>query len=116
MSSKRADSITEMTFASFFHDDTEADRIDQVEWIEEKLGLSDSFFSSLLGIEEHLFSAWRTKKGILPQEKHVYLKEFWQTLTHILAFLNYDMRRVLTLLDEDNVATGYTRLAFTPPW
>ena len=116
MSSKRADSITEMTFASFFHDDTEVDRVDQVEWIEEKLGLPDSFFSNMLGVEEHLFSAWRTKNGVIPEEKQDYLKEFWQTLNHILVFLNYDVRRVLVMLEKDSVETGYIRLAFTPPW
>ena len=59
MSSKKADSTKEMTFASFFHSDSEADLIDQVEWVEEKLRFSDSFFSRMLEIEETSFSDWR---------------------------------------------------------
>ncbi len=117
MSSKKADSTKEMTFASFFHSDTEGDLIDQVEWVEEKLGLSDSFFSRMLQIEEDLFLDWRTGEGTISSDKQACLREFWQAITHILSFLNYDLDSVLSMLEHtNNDKIGAIRSVFTPPW
>jgi len=111
-----------MTFSSFFQGDSEADLIEQVEWVEEKLGLSDSFFSKMLEVEEDLFANWRIGNGTIPNgtipvDKQDCLREFWQAITHILSFLNYDLTGVLTMLEhKSNSEVGSVKLATAPPW
>ena len=94
MSSKEADSFTDIAFASFFQNSAESDLIDQVEWSEEKLGLSDGFYSRLLRIETDAFLRWKSGKGAIQKMNQDHLRDFWQTLTHILSFLNFNLELV----------------------
>lgn len=120
MPSKKADSSAsraDMTFASFFHSETEADLVNQVEWAQEKLGFSDAFFSALLRIDENGFSRWRNGRGSLARAKQEDLREFWEAVRHILSFLNFNLDLVLAMLEHvEDRSKRAARLPYDPPW
>jgi hypothetical protein len=106
-----------MAFASFFQNSAKSDLIDQVEWSEEKLGLSDRFYSQVLRIELQAFSDWRAGKGAIGEDKQNDLRDFWQTLRHLLSFLNFNLELVCVMLDhQGDSTTASARLSFRPPW
>lgn len=117
MSSKKADLFSDLAFASFFQNSNESDLIDQVEWAEEKLGLSDRFYARLLRIGTDRFVGWRTGTGAIESQTEDNLREFWETLRHILSFLNFNLESVCVMLDhKSDSETASTRLSFRPPW
>jgi len=106
-----------MIVKSFFQNDTESALISQVQWLQNEVGLSDQFFSHLLNVEEDAFCTWRAGKGVLSEEQQHTLKEFWQTMLHLLSFLNFDLNRLSVMLEHvDDTKTYAIKLPFAQPW
>jgi hypothetical protein len=101
----------------FFQDDSEEALRSQVEWLEQHLGLGNSFFARLLGEDERHFAAWRRASVALTRGKEEVLRDWWQTVLHLLSFQHFDEARVRALLGQ----TAPTRpqagpSVFSPPW
>ena len=101
---------------SFFLE--ESALIPQVQWLQNKIRLSDSFFVKFLKVEEHVFCKWKTKEENIPVDMQDHLKGFWQTILHILSFQNFDLERVRLMFNNiDKSDSGRSgNLPFAPPW
>ena len=101
----------------FFQDESEKALRLQVAWLEEHLGLRDSFFARLLREDQSVFSAWRRTAGSLAGEKAAVLRDWWRTVLHLLSFQNGDTEKVRTLLEQTASPHPPARQAvFSPPW
>lgn len=101
----------------FFQSDAESAMKEQINWLTERLGLDDHFFSKLLNMEVNEFRKWRNENNVLSQETKNMLREFWQMILHLLSYLSFDTELVQTMLSsEDKRERRSIRLPFDPPW
>lgn len=101
----------------FFQDETEEAMRAQVNWQLEHLGLGDAFFAKLLGEDRHRFSSWRNDSDTLPSAKESLLRDWWQTVLHLLSFQCFNEAKLRTLIEQTPLS-GFTNVAspFYPPW
>jgi hypothetical protein len=101
----------------FFQDDSEEALRSQVEWAGQQLGLGDDFFFRLLREDPRVFSAWRERATSLDLDKEGVLRDWWQTVLHLLSLQNFDPEQVRALLEKNAPAMpDAMRSAFSPPW
>lgn len=101
----------------FFQDESEDALRSQVDWLEQHLGLEDSFFASLLRKDQGVFSAWRKTTTTLPADNIGILRDWWHTVLHLLSFQNFDEEKVRSLLERTAPAHPQTEEPlFSPPW
>jgi hypothetical protein len=101
----------------FFQEESEEALRSRVEWLEQHLGLRDSFFVRLLGEDSRRFLAWRRGVDTLPRDKEEILRDWWQAVLHLLSFQGFDEARVRALLERttpERPQAGPS--AFSPPW
>jgi len=101
----------------FFQDDTEAALRAQVNWVTEKLGLDNYFFSELLNMEADEFPGWRAEHNTLSPERQIILDEFWHMILHLLSYLSFNtdlVRRMIFSMDDRERRS--IRLPYEPPW
>jgi hypothetical protein len=105
------------TVPDFFQEETpDALRL-QVDWLTSEVGLDASFFSKLLKMNKQAFTNWQRSSADLTPGKEDTLRRFWQTMLHILSFLNFESSRVQELFQHATPARSRDeRLAQTPPW
>ncbi len=101
----------------FFQDESEEALRSQVEWQSGHLGLEDSFFARLLREDPRIFSGWRRDADALTRGKEDVLRDWWQTVLHLLSFQSFDEEKVRALLEQ----TAPTHLraepsVFSPAW
>jgi hypothetical protein len=101
----------------FFQDESEEALRSRVEWLEQHLGLGDSFFAALLREEPGVFSAWKSAAGALAGNKQGVLRDWWHTVLHLLSFQNFDDGKVRALLEQPAPTRSQAeRSAFSAPW
>jgi hypothetical protein len=101
----------------FFQEDSEDALRSRVRWLETEIGLGSSFFAQLLRTEERTFVGWRERRVVLPRRDLQELREVWDTLLHILSFVNFDCERARRLLEFIPVASARGEGASKmPPW
>jgi phytoene dehydrogenase-like protein len=101
----------------FFQEEGEGALRSQVDWLEQHLGLGNTFFAKLLREDPGIFSRWRTASGTLAGDKQAILRDWWHTVLHLLSFQNFDEQKLRTMLEQ--AAPGRPRAApsgFSPPW
>ncbi len=109
--SSRAESLTETsvdadkgteiyTLPDYFQDESEAAQRSQVDWLERQLRMRNAFFARFLRTNEECFQAWRGGTDILSPEQLQALRGLWQTMLHLLSFLNFDVQQARSLLDH----------------
>lgn len=106
-----------ISIPDFFQDDSEEALRSQVMWQIMHLGLEDKFFAELLRESPSIFSGWRKDRSALSKGKQDMLRDWWQTVLHLLSFQNFDVEKVRSLLEQ----TASTRpraesSVFSPPW
>jgi hypothetical protein len=101
----------------YFQEDDETALRSQVSWLEQELGLGTSFFARLLRVEERTFGDWRRLAAELPAERQDVLRSLWQTVLHLLSFLNFDEEGVRRLLEQPIPCAADGRGSpLAPPW
>ncbi len=101
----------------FFQDESEEALRAQVEWQHEHLGLDDSFFASLLGEDRRRFSSWVKDADTLVPDKEDVLRDWWQTVLHLLSFQSFDLEKLRTLLEQAGpIGSSNEASPFSPPW
>ena len=101
----------------FFQDESEEAMRAQVKWQLEHLGLGDGFFAKLLGEDRRRFSAWQKDADTLAPGKENVLRDWWQTVLHLLSFQRFDEEKLRSLIEQTR-PQGSTNEAspFFPPW
>lgn len=106
-----------MTIEPFFQEHSESALISQAQWLQEHLGISDTFFSRLLDVEEPEFHKWRTREGTLSKDEQDRLKEFWQLILHLLSFYDYRTELARELLEyKVEIQEQDYQSPYAPPW
>jgi hypothetical protein len=102
----------------FFQEEDEPALREQVEWLEQKIGVSDLFFAKFLRTPESSFRDWRLHQAALPPDQQDSLRDFWRTVLHLLSFLGMDVQRVKTLLERRIPVENEwgQRHPLAPPW
>jgi len=102
----------------YFQDEGEAAQRSQVKWLEHHMGMGDIFFAGFLHAEESSFRGWREHRESLSLEQQEELRGLWQTMLHLLSFLNFDAKRVRNLLDHEvpSELLGVRESPFFPSW
>ncbi len=105
------------TVPDFFQDDCEEALRSQVEWQKQHLGLGNPFFAQLLREDQHHFSSWTKNVGAFSTAKESVLRDWWQTVLHLLSFENFDEAKVRAFLERTakTVPQG-GQSVFSPPW
>ncbi len=85
----------------YFQDEGEPAQRSQVKWLERQMGMGDVFFAKFLHTEEGSFRGWREHRESLSPEQQENLRGLWQTMLHLLSFLNFDAQQVRNLLDHE---------------
>jgi hypothetical protein len=106
-----------ITVPDFFQDEGEEALRAQVKWQHEHLGLDDSFFAKLLHEDRHRFSLWRKEADTLAAEKEDVLREWWQTVLHLLSFQRFHEEKLRSLLVQTRpMGSSNEASLFSPPW
>jgi hypothetical protein len=102
----------------FFQDEGEPALRLQVRWLERHLGFTDQFFAKFLDTTESSFRDWRVDRAALSPDRQSHLGGLWQTVLHLLSFMNLDEKRIRTLLDHQVPPDppGVPRHYLVPPW
>jgi hypothetical protein len=101
----------------FFQDESKAALRAQVKWQHEHLGLDDSFFAKLLAEDRRRFSFWQEEAETLAPDKEDVLRDWWQTVLHLLSFQGFDEGRLRSLLEQTRpVGSSHEASPFSPPW
>jgi hypothetical protein len=109
--------LVQSNVPDFFQEDTTDGLHAQVDWLVREVGLDDSFFAALAGMDEVTFSNWRARDAGLPPSGEETLRILWRTVLHVLSFLNFDRSRVRALfLQTMPVGRPGEESALTPPW
>jgi len=101
----------------FFQDESEGALRCQVEWQTKHLALGDGFFAKFLREDTRIFCGWRKDTDALTEAKLNVLRDWWQTVLHLLSFQNFDEEKVRLLLQQ--VAPTVSKAdpsLFAPPW
>ena len=101
----------------FFQDESEEAMRAQVKWQFEHLGLGDGFFAKLLGEDRRRFASWQKEADTLAPGKEDVLRDWWQTVLHLLSFQRFDEEKLRSLIEQTR-PQGSTNEAssFIPPW
>jgi hypothetical protein len=114
---KRRRQVLTQPVPDYFQEESEDALRSRVRWLETEVGLGSPFFARLLRTEEKTFSAWRERRGALSREDLLGLRELWDTILHLLSFVNFDCERARQLLEFIPAATsrgeGESKM---PPW
>jgi hypothetical protein len=106
-----------ITVPDFFQDEGEEALRAQVKWQQEHLGLDDSFFARLLREDRHRFSLWQKDADTLAREKEDVLREWWQTVLHLLSFQRFHEEKLRSLLEQtQSLGASKEASPFSPPW
>src|SRR5262245_23856135 len=106
-----------MIVAPFFQKDNEAALMQQVEWLQKHVQLSDQFFLHLLKVDERTFFCWRIGDEILSEASQEHLREFWQMTLHLLSFVNFDLGRLKRIVEHSiDTKAGSVGSPYNPPW
>jgi hypothetical protein len=106
-----------ITVPDFFQDEGEEALRAQVKWQHEHLGLDDSFFANLLGEDRLRFSLWQEDADTLAPKKEDVLREWWQTVLHLLSFQRFHEEKLRSLLEQTRpMGSSNEASAFSPPW
>jgi hypothetical protein len=101
----------------FFQDESEEALRAQIKWQREHLGLEDNFFAKMLGEDRRRFSSWQQDADTLAPDKEVALRDWWQTVLHLLSFLSFDEQKLRSLLEQTRpVGASNETSLFSPPW
>jgi len=101
----------------FFQDESEEALRAQVKWQHEHLGLDDSFFAKLLGEDRRRFSFWQKDADTLAPDKEDVLRDWWQTVLHLLSFQSFDEEKLRSLLEQTRpIGSSNEASPFSPPW
>jgi hypothetical protein len=101
----------------FFQDESEEALRAQVKWQNEHLGLDDNFFVKLLGEDRHRFSSWQKDADTLDPDKEGVLRDWWQTVLHLLSFQSFDDEKLRSLLEQTRpIGSPNEASPFSPPW
>ncbi|HTU16824.1 MAG TPA: hypothetical protein VMG10_02075 [Gemmataceae bacterium] len=101
----------------FFQDESEDALRSQVEWLQQHLGLGDSFFVGFLREDARVFAAWRSGSALLGVDQQEILRAWWRAALHLLSFQNFDEIKVRSLLERVAPAHPQSeRSPFSPPW
>src|SRR5438477_8665619 len=84
----------------FFQDESEKALRSRVAWLEQHLGLGDSFFAGLLRDDQGVFTEWRKGTHGLTAGKEYVLRDCWHTALHLLSFQGFDEEKVRALLEQ----------------
>lgn len=102
------------TMPDFFQrEDAEALRF-QAEWLNDHLGLGDSFLSRLLCETESVIEAWKSANFCLQPSAEQTFRDFWAVILHLLSHYNFDETLVRSLLDDSIGPLAAAPLR--PPW
>ncbi len=110
--------MTSAPVPDFFQEETPDAIRHQVDWLIRELGLDDTFFAKLLATNASKISKWRRHDASdLPAGGIETLRLLWQTMLHLLSFLNFDQARVRDLFQQTTkVGPAGGRSSLTPPW
>jgi hypothetical protein len=92
--------LEQSTVPDFFQEETQDALRAQVDWLKLHVGLDDSFLVKLLDTNEQTFRNWRLLNADLPPGREDTLRRFWQTMLHLLSFLNFDRDRIRELFQH----------------
>jgi hypothetical protein len=109
-----AEDFVMISVPDFFQEESEEAPRSQVEWLEQHLGLRDSFFVRLLDEDPRRFLAWRRAADTLPRDKEEVMRDWWQTVLHLLSFQGFDEARVRALLERTTRGTPRLGRPFSP--
>ena len=105
------------TVADFFQDESDEALRDQVKWQHEHLGLDDGFFAKLLSEDRRRFSFWVEDADTLAPDKVDVLRDWWQTVLHLLSFQSFDEEKLRSLLEQTRpIGSSNEASPFSPPW
>jgi DNA-binding transcriptional regulator YiaG len=102
----------------YFQEEGETAQRAQVEWLQQRLGMSDSFFAKFLRTDESSLRDWRVQQSALPEDRQGDLRRLWRTVLHLLSFMNLDEQRIKTLLEHHashKLSRDRTH-PLAPPW
>jgi hypothetical protein len=106
-----------ITVYDFFQEETDEALRAQVKWQFEHLRLDVSFFSKLLGEDRHRFSSWLDDADTLDQDKENVLRDWWQTVLHLLSFQRFDDQKLRSLLEQTRPRCSSNETSpLSPPW
>jgi hypothetical protein len=104
------------TVPDFFQDESEEALRAQVKWQHEHLGLGDGFFAKLLGEDRRRFSSWQNDADTLTPEKENVLRDWWQTVLHLLSFQRFDEAKLRSMIEQTRPRGSSTEASlFSPP-
>src|SRR5579872_2991267 len=104
------------TVPDFFQDESEEALRSQVQWQEQHLALGNMFFAKFLREDVRRFAAWEKHTEALPREKEETLRDWWQTVLHLLSFQDFEAEKVRALLERTAAAGSQAQPSvFSPP-
>jgi phytoene dehydrogenase-like protein len=105
------------TVPDFFQDEGEEALRSQVEWQGQHLGLGEGFFARLLREDQGRFASWARDADTLTRDKEEVLRDWWQTVLHLLSFQSFDEGKVRALLEQRAPTDPQAgQSLFSPPW
>jgi len=102
----------------FFQDEDDSSLRSRAEWLDGHLGLGNQFFARLLGAEVGTIQLWREGGVALSPSQNEGLQQFWRTILHLQSFVNYDVNRLKTLIENQvpsEIPAGLGP-AYSPSW
>jgi hypothetical protein len=105
------------TVPDFFQEECEEALRAQVRWQCEHLGLDDRFFANVLGEDRLRFSSWQNDTDKLAPGKKEVLRDWWQTVLHLLSFQSFDEEKLRSLLEQMRpIGSSDEAHPLSPPW
>jgi hypothetical protein len=71
--------------------------------------------AKLLGEDRRRFSSWQKDAGTLAPDKEEVLRDWWQTVLHLLSFQSFDKEKLRSLLEQTRPMPVNPFLAITFP-
>lgn len=107
----------DLTVPDFFQENDEDALRSQVDWLVRSIGADDKFFAAVLGISDDQFAQWRAAQCSLGAQERETLNSIWQTVLHLMSFLNMDASRLWLLFDSTlPPVTKKERVSIAAPW
>lgn len=98
-----------ITVHDFFQEESEEALRAQVKWQFEHLKLDVNFFAKLLGEDRCRFSSWLEEADTLDRDKENVLRDWWQTVLHLLSFQRFDDEKLRSLLEQTRPMSLFER-------
>ncbi len=106
-----------ITVHDFFQEESEEALRAQVKWQFEHLKLDVNFFAKLLGEDRCRFSSWLEEADTLDRDKENVLRDWWQTVLHLLSFQRFDDEKLRSLLEQTRPMSSSNETSpLSPPW